>query len=740
MKKTKLFRLLALCLAAACLFTVVAALSFDKNGDGKTDVWDLQLMVNDNESDSYLDALQEALDGNSDELRPNQNGVYEITTIMSLYNLVTHASEGATFKLMNNLDMQGLRWTPVEAFNGTFDGNGMIISNLVINGSGENVGLFADVQASGMIKDLALQDVTVGASGNAQFVGVVAGTNAGTISNVNVVATIADTREDTKAVYYGAIAGKCTASGVIDAGTGISVTDGADKYTTTGLCADLKVITNATDLQKGVAAYAETGAIVTGIFCDSSYSTSLLSQAEQTKRETVVNNMYQQGTVKWTPSENIYYTRATADNNASTHTHSNAYLAGRTYTGIPYNHGAGSLERFMSQMQDGTDAQGRYVTVTGLKNGFYYTDGRADMLTGFIQYMGTDCSSSIGWAWATISPAKMDDPNYSGTYLHLCRWMVPNAYNQEKYGVYPVGDYQMPETNAEKYSAYADVRNTQEIILLNGAQAMAEAYAQAHRGDALVFNTTKASDGEDAVLLQDEGHSRMIAEDPVVIRNADGTIDLDKSYLITHEQGDGLGDIKDQNGNYIDKYDSTSARVEGSGIIKDTYYIKYTSWRINHKYNFNMLLTEEGENAAIEAYKNGDKDMRPGCGWGYIPITMKAFEKNRTPYISKDSSQPVVAPNSGRLYSNYRTISATLVVKDAAGNAIYNETRYNGVGAKNGEYRNTCMYTSLTNLFPDSVDKCVAGQTYTFTITLHFSDGTSKSYVNPDTNNTYTHN
>ena len=735
MKRNIWTRLLALGLAACSLFVLAAALSADKNNDGKINSWDMQLAVSEDPTQDFSDMIVAVL-GGQDDKKPNAEGVYEIYNTFTLFNMANYPD--ATFRLMDDLDLSGIVWTPVENFQGTFDGNNKTITGLTIHSDRENVGLFANMGENAVVMNLTLQDVVLTAGKDAKYLGAVAGTCSGTITNVDVIGRIYDTRETTdEKVYYGALAGYATA-GTVSGGTGVSVTDGAEKYTTTGLCADMKVLTNLPleKIQKGVAARSEAGATVSGIFCDSSYATTLLSEAEQTKRETVVNNMYQQGTVEWTPSETIYYVRTYSNNGKddSEHAHSNAYIAGRTYTGIPYNHGAGSLERFMSQMQEDTDSQGRLVTKTGLESGRYYTDGRADMLTGFIQYMGTDCSSSIGWAWATVSPAKMDDPNYTGTYLHLCRWMVPNAYNQQKYGVYPVGNYQMPETNAEKYTAYADVRNTQEIILLNGAQAMAEAYAQAHRGDALVFNTTKASDGEDSVLLQDEGHSRMIAEDPVVIRNADGTIDLDKSYMITHEQGDGLGDVKDQNGNYISNYDST--KRSGTGWISDTYYIKYTSWRINHKYNFNMLLTEEGENAAREAYKNGDNDMRPGCGWGYIPITMKAFEKTRTPYISKDSSQPIVAPNSGRLYSNYRTISATLVVKDASGKEIYNETRYNGVGAQNGQYRNTCMYTSLTNLFPDSVDNCVAGQTYTYTVKLYFSDGTSKVFT-PD--NAYTH-
>ena len=46
------------------------------------------------------------------------------------------------------------------------------------------------------------------------------------------------------------------------------------------------------------------------------------------------------------------------------------------------------------------------------------------------------------------------------------------------------------------------------------------------------------------------------------------------------------------------------------------------------------------------------------------------------------------------------------------------------------------MNTKLDALFPDAVDNCVAGQTYTYEISLYFSDGTSKVFT-PDS--PYTH-
>ena len=60
MKKTRWMRGIALVLALVLLVGVVGALTYDLNGDGKTNVWDLQLIVNKSETDAYEAALKEA--------------------------------------------------------------------------------------------------------------------------------------------------------------------------------------------------------------------------------------------------------------------------------------------------------------------------------------------------------------------------------------------------------------------------------------------------------------------------------------------------------------------------------------------------------------------------------------------------------------------------------------------------------------------------------------------------------
>ena len=98
MKKAKLFRWAAACIAIVMLVTMIAsALSYDMNGDGKTNVWDLQLALTRGKTDAErADAVREAL-GGGDELHKNANGQWEIWSTTGLYNMAAKAEDMVLF-------------------------------------------------------------------------------------------------------------------------------------------------------------------------------------------------------------------------------------------------------------------------------------------------------------------------------------------------------------------------------------------------------------------------------------------------------------------------------------------------------------------------------------------------------------------------------------------------------------------------------------------------------------------
>ena len=129
-------RIAALCLVAVLLMSTVSASTYtlDLSGDGKVNVWDVQVAVNENKGAAHSEAILDDILGGGDELHPNAEGKYEIWTVLGLRNMAEHSAEGASFILMADIDMNGADWTPVP-LKGTFDGNLHTISNVNITKS-----------------------------------------------------------------------------------------------------------------------------------------------------------------------------------------------------------------------------------------------------------------------------------------------------------------------------------------------------------------------------------------------------------------------------------------------------------------------------------------------------------------------------------------------------------------------------------------------------------------------------
>ena len=103
--------------------------------------------------------------------------------------------EGVYFKLMSNLNLNGNRFAMIgnsalNAFAGTFDGNGYCISGLMITSSGNNVGLFGYL--TGTVKHLAVKNLSVTASGASShiYVGGLVGYNKGVIEDCYTRGTV----------------------------------------------------------------------------------------------------------------------------------------------------------------------------------------------------------------------------------------------------------------------------------------------------------------------------------------------------------------------------------------------------------------------------------------------------------------------------------------------------------------------------------------------------------------------
>ncbi|MEF2247336.1 S-layer homology domain-containing protein [Paenibacillus sp. IITD108] len=117
-------------------------------------------------------------DGSEDE-------PFQIATAEQLNEIRNHPT--SHFVLINNIDLSTdastIAWEPIINFSGSLDGRGNTISNLKIDKSSNNVGLFANVLTEGRIENLVIVAVEVR---GLDYVGILVGSHMGLINNVSV--------------------------------------------------------------------------------------------------------------------------------------------------------------------------------------------------------------------------------------------------------------------------------------------------------------------------------------------------------------------------------------------------------------------------------------------------------------------------------------------------------------------------------------------------------------------------
>ena len=730
---------------------VVGALEFDLSNDGKTNVWDLQLAVNQGKDAQWQkDALHEALGGN-DELKPNANGEYEIWTALGLYNMasIVDADEGngKTFRLMADIDLMGADWNGDLIFNGTLEGDGHVISNLIVNDDTAvntttyTQGFFAKVARNGKVNNLKLENITVEVQENskAAFIGLLAGSVVGELHDCTTVGTVIDHRTTLpSATYIGTLCGRIE-NVPSDPVVGITMDD--ESILMTAETAQITAISGKSQKvlckmgmdfaelsypegtesaakykrQLGIAGWAPnydnfkkynwqdiSGACTTVGGTGKVYN--LIDPILTERRQTAVDKMYEICTVEWTPSQNMtiyYYKVGTGDEAGKLAYSTKTWEAGKTYRGMPYNHGSGSLERFEAWMS-GTDSQGRLVTKTSLPTTSYYytytairnamsaykdttlqtpltftdpdTGKSYDLLPGFTvsdqpmilgesvasadhagfsRYVGNDCSQAIAWAWREV--VSCDVAN-GGTVVSGVTQMCPTTAYQALYGVVPVGGM-VP-------TAYS-VKACDELYTAKGKTGFMAAYAQASRGDALIVDQTAG------------GHSRMIAYDPICIRDYRGNIHETNSYLITHEQG------------------SSSSGTENG--------VKWSSTcSANKVYTFETLTSDSTHGTGT----NGNKCKH------YFPASINAFHN-----VDNKAVTSTVTYSKGVVKSNFYIVSLTMdgveTFPSIGQHSSLNTTTRVGDG-----YRDAHIQEDLNKIYGDITGKTVTvllsnGDTYT---------------------------
>lgn len=609
----------------------------------------------------------EAKYGHIDQTVPT-NGVYQIWNAEGMQVLAQHPD--ANFEILCNIDMAGATLAPIAQFTGELNGGNCVISNFTLQGGEEESFGFVTVN-DGNIHNLTLEKVTFVPGAKAAAVGTLTGTNAGQITRCSVDGTLAVAAKDggnvgaLLGVNTGAVAntkvnvaltvtgnGKANVGGIAGTTTGQLVdfvdTTGAITVTgenkTVGLfagqaegavfnqCAFVgadnslngKLFVNFTGTEDD-----ERQVVVDGLWRDNSREP--LPENQRKLRDKVVQAMYELGTVEWHVKEDVVH-NCTCQLESCHGTYNTLY----TYYGAPYNHKSSSLARMQYCLGD-----------DNMMDDWVYEMPTYD---GYDIYFGTDCSSSVQQAWWTVSNSVNC---WTTAYL-------PEAAGQ---GTIAVGPYKCD------FLLTGSKAWTQQYLDANDAQTMYESYAAMRAGDAYVY------------IIEVGGHTRMAAEDPVVVRDQDGLINPDYSYVISHEQGM-----------------STMSSEE----------LYYSSWRINYKYTFANLYFDTAIPFTCQELLTGEMEpveakLEGGCE-GYTGMI------------------------TGTVKSNYNLDSVTLKITDSKGNTVLNHPMWVSV-MKTEDWGGNAMATRSFNTTYDLANFAIvlantdltAGETYSYTLTADLS-------------------
>ncbi|MBR7165681.1 MAG: hypothetical protein IKD18_05315 [Clostridia bacterium] len=296
-------------------------------------------------------------------------------------------------------------------------------------------------------------------------------------------------------------------------------------------------------------------------------------------RDICVEYMQLSITFQWVASQGLKYT--------DPHGAPPVYKAGGLYGGIPYvSQGSGNLYRWLLYLDPET--------------------GIMDMstITSNLRLFGTACSGTASTAWARVVNSSL--LGFTGDL---------NAKN----GCIPLGPYQYDQ-NTIRWGEDG-FKDCSDVAQDNSEQVMYESYALVKKADCLVAN----------------GHVTMANSPAVVVRNPDGTINGEESYIMQCEQG---------LFNTTDAYKRTSA--DG------------TEYRIQSDPNFKTTFARLRQK-------------------GYLPHTFAEFlgtdpvEKGNAYLEGVEGTLVAQNLTNIKLIANYGISDIFTTIRDADGNVVLDE-------------------------------------------------------------------
>ena len=144
--------------------------------------------------------------------KADSNGIFSISNVSDMLAFAENAEandwyNGKAVKLTADIDMSGVKWTPIAKFRGFFEGNGRIIKNLTLTSSTPRIAMF-DTLDGATIRNLRLHATLTqtGSGGMAALLAVETLGKPVTIENVHVSGTLATPNVSTNYRVGGMIA------------------------------------------------------------------------------------------------------------------------------------------------------------------------------------------------------------------------------------------------------------------------------------------------------------------------------------------------------------------------------------------------------------------------------------------------------------------------------------------------------------------------------------------------------
>ena len=618
----------------------------------------------------------EMLYGHINQLEP-VDGVYQIWNAEGVKNIANHPD--GSFKLLCNVDMEGQTLAPIgnenTPFTGELNGANFTISNFTLQGGAETAFGFVSVN-QGNIHNLLLDKVTFLPGSQAQYIGTMAGINRQPIQRCTVRGSLNVAQAAENAVC-GSLTGISTGdllNTVLQVDLSYSAAGSATVAGISGVAENCKIEFIETKGKLEISGSNKTAGLFVGEAKNLNTNTLVFTGAANTldgrlfenyfgtdennrwinmlvrendrepedpvireKRQKVADYMNACTTIRWKVRHDMVKS-STSCQCSSCH---GSFSALYEYYGAPYNHKASSLYR----MQYALDEEGY------LKEFVEYA-GAGD---GFDMYIGSDCSTSTCMAYQTV-----------GT--EVCYTQTQDQVPAFGKGTYTVGPYELdPSLNLN------NAHKTRQHCAYNGEEVMYESYAQMRMADSVVF----WDDGA--------GHSRLAVADAVVVRDENGKISGQYSYVTMTEQG--RSNLDDVN-------------------------MTYTSWTANWDYSFANLY-----------------------GNYYIPTTIKEFITGQFEPIACRLSGGVdnsrLGLTTGVITSNYAIDSVTMIITDENGEEVYNHRIFTTSskmvldGTNHSRNRAPCKEYNMAS-FATALQQQVAfrqGGTYHATITANLMTG-----------------